>query len=389
MNEEKNNNLTNQAGPDLFAPMPGQETTTTQNTNTVVNAPTQPTSAVPDPITPVLPSTDPVAAQTNQQQSAETNNQENMFNNPYNTAPNPVTPNPAIPTPNPAVMESINPNPISNGMAPQNTGPEINGTNEHIKSSNNKTRNIIFIVLAVIIIGIIGFVVYKQFFAKENKEDLNSIALLLQADISTKGLDQLDRYEKSFTVSNKPSNEQLVAMWYNFELKNTNYGQSITMYKEDIDKYFKETYNINLKEYPNITCPVDNKVAYTFDSSKGAYVPNSEKHYHYKDSIFSSMQGINSIKKNGSEYTLVLNKGFINYDDENIYADGNYKTKLFDGKQFASKTTGEVDYNQIRDYYEENYKTFKDTKPMYKYTFKENKKDKESYYYLTKYEVIK
>ena len=213
-------------------------------------------------------------------------------------------------------------------------------------------------------------------------ENLDEIGKILLGKINKYSPDQFDVYG-DITFDENLSNEQLIAMLYYFWYDK----QQDIIDNEDIDNYFKDLYNVKLSEYPDIICPNDNIPLVKYNSNLNIYNQNPEHLGHGSDYVKPIYRKINSIEKKDDNYILSLNKlysGSILSGENGIYTDALEENKITSFDKFYNNY-GQLNVSELINYYDNNYDSFKNLKPQYKYTFKKSEND----YYLSKYEIIK
>ena len=282
-----------------------------------------------------------------------------------------------------------------------------------------KSLKAMLIILLLAVLGLGGYIVYDKFLSKElnktevkqetkkevkeetkkeesQKEDLDAVANILVNKINTYNINQLEAIDKNLQFSNSPTNEQLITMEYYYIYKsksNNTYDENYLATKEEVDKYFKSVYNIQLNEYPNIVDWNDNQIDYVYDN-------NSQKYLHYVNPITDTFNHYNlfpadsiteivtDINKNKDIYSITLAKiytcGPNVLNGEHITSDALHKTVLPEFDQFI-KSDIDCDEEAAANYFKANKDKYKTQKPQYKYTFKKENND----YYLISFETIK
>jgi len=272
-----------------------------------------------------------------------------------------------------------------------------------MEKKNNKGLVVIIVILVLLVLGLGGYIIYDKFMSddkianegetkveekaeKEEAEDLSLVSTSLIQKIVDYNIDQLDAYEKNFTVTETPNNEQLQAMFDYFWDNGNGTPQTIT--QSSVSTYFKNVYGMELSSYPDIICNICNLVLYTYDNTKEAYVLTGN-HGHDGNHVSAFIHKAYDIQKNSDEYVITLNKVYgvdMMRGKSGFYSDAKRNNKITDLDQFINKDTGEGDNDSALNYYNTNYESLKETSPKYKYTFKKNEIGE---FYLTKYEVIK
>ena len=207
----------------------------------------------------------------------------------------------------------------------------------------------------------------------ERKQNLNEIALELEYFISENKLDALDSYGYD-----NLARVAIVKMCYGVNDCNSVQGDVV---KEYISNVFDTEVT-----FSNINCELNDGVLYSYDSVNNVFVFTGE-HAHGGLSIKPIYTKVNSIKRKGNKFELVLNKLYYNPDrSDYITTDPLGINRVYDSNDYMHMTNnGEnIDMTKLSANYENNFDTLKNTGTRYSYTFGQ----KNGHYILERYEVI-
>ena len=154
------------------------------------------------------------------------------------------------------------------------------------------------------------------------------------------------------------------------------------------EKNFRYISNIFDTEvtFSNINCELGDGVIYTYDSKNDKFVFTGE-HAHGGIGTKPIYTKVNSIKRKGDKFELVLNKLYYNPErTDYITTDPFGVNRVYNSKDYMHTVEGgeDVDLTKLSANYENNFDELKNVGTRYKYIFGE----KEGHYILEKYEVI-
>ena len=207
----------------------------------------------------------------------------------------------------------------------------------------------------------------------ERRQSLNEIALELEYFISENKLDALDAYG----YDNLPR-VAIVKMCYGVNDCDSVQGDVV---KEYISNVFDTEVT-----FSNINCELNDGVLYTYDSVNNVFVFTGE-HAHSGLSIKPIYTKVNSIKRKGDKFELVLNKLYYNPDrSDYITTDPLNINKVYSASDYMHKTEDgeDIDMTKLKTDYDNDFDKLKNIGTRYIYTF--GKKD--GHYILEKYEVV-
>ena len=207
----------------------------------------------------------------------------------------------------------------------------------------------------------------------ERRQSLNEIALELEYFISENKLDALDAYG----YDNLPR-VAIVKMCYGVNDCDSVQGDVV---KEYISNIFDTEVT-----FSNINCELNDGVLYTYDSVNNVFVFTGE-HAHSGLSIKPIYTKVNSIKRKGDKFELVLNKLYYNPDrSDYITTDPLNINKVYSASDYMHKTEDgeDIDMTKLKTDYDNDFDKLKNIGTRYIYTF--GKKD--GHYILEKYEVV-
>lgn len=246
-----------------------------------------------------------------------------------------------------------------------------------------KKKNKIIIIITTIIISIlllyifidkIGDSINKNAVEPQAKEDLNEVALDLQAFIIDNKLDALDAYGKN-DLLRVAINEICSGV---YECKKVD--------AKEAEDYIKKVFNKET-ELKDVDCELSDGVLYIYDSNSNSFIWNENHPKHDGLNTEPVYTKLNSIKKKNGKYIMVLNKLYFSQGkSEFITTDpfGINRIYSFSDYDMPSENGPVLDMTKVSSDYENEFSKLKNKGTKYEYTFiKEGKK-----YYLEKYNIL-
>lgn len=168
------------------------------------------------------------------------------------------------------------------------------------------------------------------------------------------------------------------------------YGQCLSIKTKDLDKVFKNTFNLENLAYSDYVCPLDGDILYKYNKDKGEYnlVSNG---IHEHDNIYTYYEPIyvkyDSFINRGNDYILTLYELYYDFKEGRFIGDSpNASLSIFTVDKYVNKSTNEVDLDGIIHDYNYSFVDNKKKYTKYVYTFRKNSDDE---FYLYKYEIEK
>lgn len=260
-------------------------------------------------------------------------------------------------------MNEYEPNPMLQNIVKQPKKP-------------NKLVIILSVVIAVLLIVVLILALRKPEVITtevERQQSLDEISLELEYFISENKIDALDAY----------GYDNLPRVAITKICSGVNNCAEIQ--GDAVKEYISDVFDTEVT-FSNINCELNDGVLYTYDSVNNVFVWNNN-HAHGGLSIKPIYTKVNSIKRNGDKYELVLNKLYYNPDQSDyITTDPLGINRVYNANDYMHTTDhGEdIDLTKLSVNYENNFDKLKNTGTRYKYTFGEE----DGHYVLEKYEVI-
>lgn len=260
-------------------------------------------------------------------------------------------------------MNEYEPNPMLQNIVKQPKKP-------------NKLAIALGIIIGILLIIILILAVSKSKVVTtevERQQSLDEVSLEIKYFIDENKLDALD----AFGYENLPR----VAITKICDgVNNCNSIQG-----EAVKKYISDIFNTEVT-FSNINCELNDGVLYTYDSVNDVFVFNNT-HAHGGATTKPIYTKVNSIKRKGDKFEVVLNKLYYNPEKSDyITTDPLSINRVVNANDYMHTTEhGEdIDLDKLSAWYENNFSTLKNNGTRYRYTF--GKKD--GHYVLEKYEVI-
>ncbi|MBR3898073.1 MAG: hypothetical protein IKJ43_02190 [Bacilli bacterium] len=261
--------------------------------------------------------------------------------------------------------------------------PFANMSREKNEMAEQKKKNKITIIVASIVVGFLLIYIFIDFIGDsinknpakpEAKENLKEVALELQTFIIDNNLDSLDAYGK----------DELLRVAIN----NMCFGvyECKIVSADEVHNYIKNVFNKDI-ELGDVNCELNDGVLYSYNMENNTFVYNENHPKHPAVNVEPVYTKLNSIKKSGDKYVMVLNKLYYSSDrSEYITSDplGIHKIYDFEDYDMPSANGQVLDVTKVTSDYENDFDKIKNKGTRYQYTFvKDGKK-----YYLEKYLVL-
>ena len=256
---------------------------------------------------------------------------------------------------------------------------------------------LIIIVLLGLIFGYLAYDSYGKGKIEEKKEakvikekKLDNMGPSMMGFISNNQIRRflaIKKYPTNYIFTNAMFENDLL-LWV-LDKTCPEYGECLSIKTKDLDKVFKNTFNLENLAYNDYVCPVDGDILYKYDKNKGEYdLVSGEVHKH--DNIYTYYEPIyvkyDSFINIGNDYILTLYELYYDFKEGMFIGDSpDASLSIFPVDKYINESTNEVDLDGIiHDY---NY-SFVDNKKKYtKYVYTFRKNDDE--FYLYKYEIEK
>lgn len=206
---------------------------------------------------------------------------------------------------------------------------------------------------------------------QEIKEDLSLISEKLMDKIKKYHLYIIEEDKKSVQYNDIPTAESLYAMFDYYKIAHSydgymDYELKTNITKTEVDTYFKEVFNVKLKEYPNYQCWEDGEDVplYEYNKDTNEYVFEPEKHGHGDYHDIESYVDTDIEKIEDTKYAITLVK--IRYTEGGYYINDDFYDSIDDAIKAIRSTSNKGKF------------------PRFKYTFKEVNGN----YYLTSLDKI-
>lgn len=255
-----------------------------------------------------------------------------------------------------------------------------NNMNDFFNKKEDKKSNLVPILFVVIVLLVFLLlfvclgkqkVVYKEV---TKDETLDEVSSKLVDFISSEKLDSLDVY--GMDGIQRVAIDKICFGVYEC---NKIYGSAVS-------SYIKKVFNKNIS-LTSINCNVNDGVLYNYDQGSGMFILNSDHSSHGTLSSEPIYTKVGSIKKNGDNYVLILNKLYFNSNvSEYITTEPSGINQIYNSNNYMHTTDNgeELDLVKVKANYENDFDRLKNKGTRYRYTFSKNGNS----YYLEKYEVL-
>lgn len=155
---------------------------------------------------------------------------------------------------------------------------------------------------------------------------------------------------------------------------------------EAVEKYVNNILDKKVT-FSNINCELNDGPLYIYDSKSNMFVWNDNHPGHGGIVSSSIYRKVNSIKRDGNKYVLVLNKLYYSpMQSEYIASEPTFINKIYDAKDYLKVKSGgeEFNLNKLISDYDNDFDKLKNKGTRYRYTFDV----KDNNYILEKYEVL-